>query len=226
MNSPQTHGSGFHTYFIIRLHLKPALSHMLTQHSTSAPLSEPGRHGFTPQKGHYSGVFGRWSVSPFCLLKQAWIWTWVLTSLMSGAPRLVPEPFQIPLCNQSSPPQLTGREAPSPESTWSGGTWHRQPSQWARDTELETRRWKHHPPNPRQVHRNVSGGHRQRLRGHQSFWGASLLSKLAATKQTRVQRLSSENKGGLSYIPCRAGYRNGGATACSIHNHKLFHSLF
>jgi hypothetical protein len=56
----------------------------------------------------------------------------------------------------------------------------------------------------------VEEGLRQRLRGHQSFQEASLLCKLAATQRTHVQRLSTENKGGFSYIPFRAGYRNGG----------------
>jgi hypothetical protein len=57
---------------------------------------------------------------------------------------------------------------------------------------------------------SVAGGLRQRLRGHQSFGEASLLSKLAVTQQTHVQRLSTENKGGLPFIPFREGYRNGG----------------
>jgi hypothetical protein len=57
---------------------------------------------------------------------------------------------------------------------------------------------------------SVAGGLRQRLRGHQSFQEASLLSKQAATQQTQVQRLSLENKEGFPYIPFKAGYRNGG----------------
>jgi hypothetical protein len=58
---------------------------------------------------------------------------------MSRAPRLVPEPFQIPLCNQNSPPQLAGREGPSSESTWSGGALQGQPSRGAGDAEPVTR---------------------------------------------------------------------------------------
>jgi hypothetical protein len=50
----------------------------------------------------------------YCLLKQAWIWTQVLTSMMSRTPRLVLKPFQVPLCNQNLPPWLTVREATSP----------------------------------------------------------------------------------------------------------------
>jgi hypothetical protein len=55
-------------------------------------------------------------------------------------PKLVPEPFWVPLCNWNSPPHLAGREVPSPRSTQSSGAWQGQPSQWARDTELVTRR--------------------------------------------------------------------------------------
>jgi hypothetical protein len=40
--------------------------------------------------------------------------------------------------------------------------------------------------------------------------GRRLLSKPAVTQWTRVQRLSPQNKGGLPYIPFRAGYRNKG----------------
>jgi hypothetical protein len=58
---------------------------------------------------------------------------------MSGAPRLVPEPFQAPFCNRNLPPQLTRREAPSSRSMWSGGTWQGQPSRQAGDVELVTR---------------------------------------------------------------------------------------
>jgi hypothetical protein len=58
--------------------------------------------------------------------------------------------------------------------------------------------------------RNVTGGLRQRLREHQSFKEASLLSKPAVTQWTDVQRLRSKNTGGLPYIPFTAGYRNGG----------------
>jgi hypothetical protein len=51
----------------------------------------------------------------YCFLRQAWIWTWVLTSLRNRAPRLIPKPSQVPLCDWNSPPWFTGREAPSPQ---------------------------------------------------------------------------------------------------------------
>jgi hypothetical protein len=64
--------------------------------------------------------------------------------------------------------------------------------------------------------------------GHQSFQETRLLSKLAPTQRTHVQRLSTENKGGFPYIPFRAGYRSGGGgwNSLSQHNHMLFHWLF
>jgi hypothetical protein len=39
---------------------------------------------------------------------------------------------------------------------------------------------------------------------HQSFWEASLLSRLAATLQICIQRLSPKNKGGFPDVPCTA----------------------
>jgi hypothetical protein len=68
----------------------------------------------------------------------------------------------------------------------------------------------------------VAGRLPQRLRGHQSFWEASLLSRLAATQRTQVKRLSPKSKGGFPYVPFRAGYRSMGDTAYSIHDHLLF----
>jgi hypothetical protein len=45
---------------------------------------------------------------PFCLLGQVWIWSWVLTSLMSCAPLplLVPVPHWVPLCIWGPHPNL------------------------------------------------------------------------------------------------------------------------
>jgi hypothetical protein len=50
MSLPQTHGLGLFTHFIAGPHLRFALSHILTWHSTSALLPEPERNGFTPPK--------------------------------------------------------------------------------------------------------------------------------------------------------------------------------
>jgi hypothetical protein len=47
--------------------------------------------------------------------------TRVITNLMSSAPKLVPEPFQVPLCDRNLPPQFSKREAPSPQINTSSG---------------------------------------------------------------------------------------------------------
>jgi hypothetical protein len=64
------------------------------------------RHGFTPKM--VVTRMSHWEVIkfPFCLLGQAWIWTWVLTSLMSGAPLplLVPVPHWVLLCIRGPQP--------------------------------------------------------------------------------------------------------------------------
>jgi hypothetical protein len=193
MSSPQTCRSGLHTHFIIRLRLRLALSHALTQHSTSALLSEPVRHGITPQKGGYLGAFWELIGLPFCLLRQAWIWTWALTSLMSGATRLVPEPYQVPLCNQTHLLGWPGERLPPPDQ-------HGPVAPCCPPGRPGMLRWWQGGENPtlqipNDVPRNVAGGVRQRLRGHQSFWEASLLSRSAATQLTHIQKLSPENKG-------------------------------
>jgi hypothetical protein len=64
MNSLQTRRSGLHTHFIIRLHLRLAFSHSITQHSTSTPLPEPERQGFTPKR-QLLGCFLRVDLTPF-----------------------------------------------------------------------------------------------------------------------------------------------------------------
>jgi hypothetical protein len=66
----------------------------------------------SPQKAVTNGLWEVISL-PFCLLRQAWIWTWFLTSPMSGdpLPLLVPGPYWVPLCIQGSP-QIAGRRNP------------------------------------------------------------------------------------------------------------------
>jgi hypothetical protein len=44
----------------------------------------------------------------------------ILISLISGSPKFVPKPFQVPLCNQNSPLYLTGRKDLSP---WINTVW-------------------------------------------------------------------------------------------------------
>jgi hypothetical protein len=72
----------------------------------------------------------------FCLLRQTWIWTWVLTNLMSGDPGLVPEPLWVSLRDQNSLPKFAVTESPSPWINTSVGSWHKWPSWCVRETEL------------------------------------------------------------------------------------------
>jgi hypothetical protein len=79
---------------------------------------------------------------PFCLLRQTWIWTWVLTSLASSAPlpSLVPALHCVPLCVQGTHPDLLERQIPPPDqavhwhlvgSSLSGsGDVHQQQGKW------------------------------------------------------------------------------------------------
>jgi hypothetical protein len=55
---------------------------------------------------------------PFYLLRQAWIWTQVLTSLMNGAPlpSVVLVPHQVPVCIQGPDPTHQEDEYPSRSS--------------------------------------------------------------------------------------------------------------
>jgi hypothetical protein len=61
--------------------------------------------------------------------------------------------------------------------------------------------------------------------GHQSFQEASLLRRPAAW-QTGAQRLSTENKGGFSYIRFRTGYRNEGYSLSHTWSHIISLAIF
>jgi hypothetical protein len=114
--------------------------------------------------------------------------------------------FHVSLCNQNSSPRFARREAPFPQINTSSGTWQGWPSQQAGDTESATRRWK--PAlNPKQAPRNVVGWLREM--GHQSLQEASLLSKLAVTQWTLVQRVSPGNKDGFPYLLFRVSQFGG-----------------
>jgi hypothetical protein len=96
------------------LHLRVALSHTLTQHSTPTLLPEQ-RDTVSPQK-----VVARVSLlgvdqTPLLPPKAG-------LNLNPGSyqsdeqgSKLVLESFQVPLCNQNSPPRFTRRETPSPQ---------------------------------------------------------------------------------------------------------------
>jgi hypothetical protein len=125
---------------------------------------------------------------------------------MSGAPKLVPEPFWVTLCDWNSPLWFAIREVPSPQINTFCAAWQGQPSQWVGDAEWGMRE-KHYPLN--------SGPSLQKwcqtaqTYGNQSFREASLLSRSAATQWILIQRLSTKSKGVFSYIPFRGSYRNG-----------------
>jgi hypothetical protein len=145
---------------------------------------------------------------------------------MSGATKLFPKTFLVPLCNRSQPPHLARGEGPSPRinKVW----WHLArvvlpagQEHWTSDKEVKI------PTFKSQTISQKCYGMAQRQRRHQSYWEASLLSELAATQQIWLQRLSPQNKGGFPYILFRAGYRNwgGGDTVCFIHNQMSFHRI-
>jgi hypothetical protein len=70
VSSPWTCRLGLCTHFVTRLRIRLALSHTLTQHSTSSPLPEPERYSFTPKTGFLRCL---WELIrlPFCLLRQS-----------------------------------------------------------------------------------------------------------------------------------------------------------
>jgi hypothetical protein len=63
LSLPQTCGLGLHTHFITGPHLRLTLSHTLTQHSTSAPVPEPERQGFTLKRGAIQVSLGVYQTS-------------------------------------------------------------------------------------------------------------------------------------------------------------------
>jgi hypothetical protein len=93
-------------YFLGKAHHPPKLSEMSY---TLSPHSLNLRDSVSPQIALLGGLWEVISL-PFCLLRQAWIWNWVFTSLMRGAslPLLVPVPHQIPLCIRGLHPNLPG----------------------------------------------------------------------------------------------------------------------
>jgi hypothetical protein len=198
--------------FAARLHLRLTLSHALTQHSTSTLLPDPERHSFT-QKGFLECLCLWALIRLFCLLRQAWI---------QRPPKLVPEPFWVPLCNRNLPPWFSRRDSlPSDQHIW--WAWQGWPSHQARDTKLVTRRWKHYSKSQKSTQKCCRMA--QTETEHQSFQETSLLSRLAVTQQIHIQRLSPENKGGFPSVPFRAGYGNRGYRL-SHTQYILFYWLF
>jgi hypothetical protein len=85
------------------------VSHTLSHSTVLPPHSLNLRYMVSPQNAVTSRLWETVSL-PFCLLRQAWIWTQVLSSLMHGAPlpSLVPAPHQVVVHLRPSP-WLTGR---------------------------------------------------------------------------------------------------------------------
>jgi hypothetical protein len=135
---------------------------------------------------------------------------------MSGVPKLVPEPFWVPLCNQNSLPQFTSRETPSPLITMSSGTWQGWPW-WARDAELVTRSWKHCSLNP--IHEPQEYCRRAQRDRVPKLTGSKFIKQAGSNSADSHPKLNAENKGSLPYIPFRAGYWNGGYSLSHTWSH-------
>jgi hypothetical protein len=101
-------------------------SHMFTyRHPILPPLTLNLKNKVLPQKVVIRMSLGVNQAPLLPPKSRPIIRTRVLTSLMNGAPKLVPEPFQVPLCNRNLPPLFTRRESPSPWINTSGGAWQR-----------------------------------------------------------------------------------------------------
>jgi hypothetical protein len=145
---------------------------------------------------------------------------------MSGIPRLVPKPFQVPLCNQNLPPQLTRREAPFPGSTQSGSAWEGlcPPSrsgtlswqQRGENTTLQT--W----ISPQKYCRSAQTESERAPK----LSGSRFIKQASSSSEDLSPKAEPQDKGSFPYIPFTAGFRNVGDAACSIHNHMLFYWLF
>jgi hypothetical protein len=92
------------------------VSHTFSYGTVLPPCSLNLTDTVSPQKAVTSGLWEVISL-PFCLLRQGWIRTWVLTSLTSGAPLplLVPTPHQVPLCIWGLHPNFPGGRIPPPD---------------------------------------------------------------------------------------------------------------
>jgi hypothetical protein len=130
--------------------------------------------------------------APFLPPKGRPIRMWVLTSLMSRATKLVPEPFWFLFVTETCFFVSPGERFPplGPKHLVVSGKCDLlgRPGmlRWWKEGENTT-------ANPRWVPRNVVG--RPREMGHQSFQELSLLSSQTVTKWIHIQSLSPKNKG-------------------------------
>jgi hypothetical protein len=145
----------------------------------------------------------------FCLLRQAWIWTWVLTSLTNCAshPLLVPASHWAPLCIQGLHPDSWERWVPLPDQAihcclvgFSPGRENIPQWQGSWQIIISTILAR----SPKKCCRNLKlryGTLRQFSRKQRFIVPAQI-------QQTHVQRLSPKNKKVTPYIPLQAGYRS------------------
>jgi hypothetical protein len=166
------------------------------------PCSLTLRDPVSPQIGLLGGL---WEVIsfPFCLLRQVWIRTQVLTSLRDSAPlpSLVPVPHQVPLCIWGlHPDSLGGRVLPLDQAV----CWHLVGSKGGTpETREMTNHYLCNPSKgaPKKWCRNL----KLRLR---QFSRKQCFIVPAQTQQTCVQRLSLENKEVSLYVSLQGGYRS------------------
>jgi hypothetical protein len=128
MSSPWNHGLGLLTHFAAELRLRLTLSHSTVLPPCSLNLRD------TVSPCLLAVTSGLWEVIslPFYLLRQAWIWTQVLISLMSDVPfpSLVPVPHWVPLCIQGPHPNSPGGQIPLWIKLSIGTCWDLLPAVW------------------------------------------------------------------------------------------------
>jgi hypothetical protein len=158
---------------------------------------------------------------PFCLLRQAWIWTQVLTSLTDSTlcPLLVPVPHRVPLCIEALTPTFQEDkfllQIKLSISTW----WGLLPV--ARGCTPVTKEvTNHHLCNPRQSPKKC-GNLKLRYGTLRQFSRNQCFIVPAQTQWTHVQRLNLENKGVSPYILLQAGYRSKKQSSTHIWLHVI-----
>jgi hypothetical protein len=195
----------------VKLNPSPQLlgvSYTLSHSAVLLPHSLNLRDTVSSQKAVTCSIWEVISLS--CLLRQAWIWTWVLTSPTSCAshPLLVPASHWAPLCIQGLHSDLWERWLPLPDQAihWClVGSYPGSPGdipQWQGSWQISISTILARIP--KKCCRNLKlryGTLRQFSRKQHFIVPAQI-------QQTHVQRLSPKNKKGTPYIPLQAGYRS------------------
>jgi hypothetical protein len=147
---------------------------------------------------------------PFCLLRQAWMWTRVLASLKSGAslPSLVPETHWVPLCIWGLHLDLPGGWVPLWIKLSVGAWWdlflvvqgmHLGDKRGDKSLSPQSLQW---------APKKCCGNLKLRYGTLRQFSRKQCFIVPAQTQQTHVHRLSPENKGVSPYVPLQADYRS------------------